>query len=86
MNVIYKSSSEFVADPEGVFFANSGTTDYLSFWMFGYTIASCDVIALADDNEAEDMVSLRKDLTGIEYDIRFYQRPRATSRAHQDCR
>jgi hypothetical protein len=71
MNVIYKSSSAVVTDPEVLRAIKKG--DVILLRDVGYTMAPTSTwgaaFAAEDDDEAADMVSLRKDRTGIDNTI-----------------
>ncbi len=67
MNVIYKSSSELLDDREELRAALT-RGDVIRILDFGYTLAPSNFLSF-DLDEAEDMVSLRKDVTGIDHTI-----------------
>jgi hypothetical protein len=68
MNVIYKSSSELLDDPEQL-----RTALKMGYVIripdLGYTFAPSNFLSFVDLDEAEDMVSLRKDVTGVDNTI-----------------
>jgi hypothetical protein len=68
MNVIYKSSSELLNDPQALL-AALARGDVIRVPDLGYIFAPSNFLSFVDLDEAEDMVSLRKDITGIDHTI-----------------
>jgi hypothetical protein len=68
MNVIYKSSSELLNDPQALL-AALARGDVIRVPDLGYTFAPSNFLSFVDLDEAEDMVPLRKDVTGIDHTI-----------------